>query len=159
MVDYLLIATYLVLIMLAMRNICVILVKQKEYKNLPILTFYVYALMAVTIRPIVIIWQWVPSSIIFNVDYVQQAAKLCVGVVQDWITLELAIRIRNGKVDSDISEATKKKLRLARLVLFAIITLVFIAFSLMIIVQAHGGYAFHNDPCLANIIIGYAFLL
>ena len=159
MVDYLLIATYLVLIMLALRNIWVILVKQKEYKNLPILTFYVYALMAVTIRPIVIIWQWVPSSIIFNVDYVQQAAKLCVGIIQDWITLELAIRIRNGKVGTDISEATKKKLRLARLVLFAIITLVFIAFSLMIIVQAHGGYAFHNDPCLANIIIGYAFLL
>ena len=84
--------------MLALRNIWVIIVKQQEYKNLPILMFYLFALIAVTLRPIFLIWYYTFKQTLFNLDFVQQLAKLCVGVVQDWITLELAIRIHKTKV-------------------------------------------------------------
>ena len=110
---YPLIAIYILLVALALRNIWSIIVRQREYKNLPILMFYVFALIAVTLRPIFLIFSWTSDPIIYNIDRVQQVSKLCVGVVQDWITLELAIRIRNSKGNSDIPEAMKRKLYLA----------------------------------------------
>ena len=55
---YLDIAMYVLLIVLALRNIAVILVKQKEYQNPAILAFYSYTLIAVSIRPICIILNW-----------------------------------------------------------------------------------------------------
>ena len=67
------------------------------------------------------------------------------GAVQDWITLELAIRIHNVKGDKDISEAGKRKLRLAGGILFAVMTLAFVAFSIAFVVSAQ-----HND-------VGYGF--
>ena len=70
-------------------------------------------------------------------DLVQQVAKLCVGIVQDWITFELAVRIHNAKGYSDISEAEKRKLRKASIVLFSIITLTFTAWAITILVLAH----------------------
>ena len=59
------------------------------------------------------------------------------GAVQDWITLELAIRIRNDKSNSDISDAAKRRLRKTSGALFVIITVFFIAFSVTVIVLAH----------------------
>ena len=59
--------------------------------------FYVFALIAVSLRPIFIIWWWTGNPTIGNIDVIQMAAKFCVGVVQDWITLELAIRIHEAK--------------------------------------------------------------
>ena len=101
--DYLLIGTYVVLVLIALRNIWVILVKQKEYKNEPILMFYCFSIISLTLRPIVIIFWWKSSPYQTNIDFVQVASKFCVGVVQDWITLELAVRIRNSNGVSDIS--------------------------------------------------------
>ena len=72
-----------------------------------------------------------------NLRLVQQVAKLCVGVVQDWITLELAIRIRNAKGYSDISEAAKKQLCKTSGVLIAILALTFVIFVVTGIVSAH----------------------
>ena len=70
-------------------------------------------------------------------------------MVQDWITLELAIRIRYSKGESDISEAAIEKLRFARRLLFAIITVAFVAFSATVIVTAHksgnDGLALHAN--------------
>ena len=101
------IATYILLVVLALRNIWSILIKQREYKNLPILAFYVFTLLAVSLRTIFLIGQWTFMPIFQNTDFVQQGAKLCVGIVQDWITFELAIRIHNARGYSDISEAAK----------------------------------------------------
>ena len=56
--------------------------------------------------------------------------------MQDWITFELAIRIRFAKVYSDISEEAKARLRIARRVLFALLALAFLALSITIIVSA-----------------------
>ena len=85
------------MVVLAVRNIYAILVKQREYKNLPILAFYCFSLIAVALRPVYLALYWIQIPIIWNIDWVQQAAKLCVGIVQDWITFELAVRIRNTK--------------------------------------------------------------
>ena len=70
------------------------------------------------------------------------------GVVQDWITLELAIRIHNSKGHTDISEAAKKKLSRAFAVIFAVLTLALGAFSLATILSArkqeNRGFAFEG---------------
>ena len=134
-IDYLVIGTYGILVVLGLRNIYEILFKQKEYKNLPILMFYIYAMVAVIIRFFTVLFLWEFSSFINCIDLVQQAAKLSVGVVQDWITLELAIRIHHSKVNTEISEAGQKKLRIARSVLFAILTIFFVAFSLYVFIS------------------------
>ena len=56
--DYMVIITYVLLVIICLRNIWVILIQQKEYQNLPIPTFYAFAIIAVTLRPIYIIWYW-----------------------------------------------------------------------------------------------------
>ena len=85
-------------------------------------------------------------------------------MVQDWITLELAIRIHNSKGDTDISEAAKKRLRCIRRWLFAVITLAFAAFTTSILVSAHmegnQGYAFPKTKtgCKIEFALGDLFL-
>ena len=54
-IEYLDYAMYILLIVLALRNIVVILLMQKEYKNPAILAFYSYTIIAVSLRAIVII--------------------------------------------------------------------------------------------------------
>ena len=101
------------------------------------LIFYAYSLIAVSLRLVYVIWYWVPSVwFTNNMNFVQQAAKLCVGVVHDWITLELATRIHSSKGWSDISIGAKGKLEFGRSLLFVIITLAFVAFSIATIVTA-----------------------
>ena len=82
--------------------------------------------------------------------------------MQDWITLELAIRIRNAKGYSDISEAAKKKLRRTSGVLSVILALSFVIFAVITIVSAHKegsiGTSFFYNFCLVYEIIGYVFL-
>ena len=84
------------------------------------------------------------------------------GAVQDWITLELAIRIRNAKGDSDISEAAKKKLRKRSGVLIFFLALTFVIFAVITIVSAHKqgneGYAFNDNFCFVFDVLGYSFL-
>ena len=119
--------------------------------------------MALTLRLSFIIGYWTGSRVILNIDYVQLVAKLCVGVVQDWITLELAIRIHNARGHSDISEAAKNKLSRIFTFLFAALTLVTCVFSLAIILtarkQENGGLAFEKNMCLLNNIFGFSFLI
>ena len=135
--------------MLALRNIWFIIVKLEEYKNLPILMFYVFLLIAIGLRSVYLVLYWTPSPLVPNMDWVQQAAKLCVGITQDWITLELAIRIHYSTGRLDIFQATENKLRSIRLFLFANITIIFCAFSIFEILSAHeygsNGYAFAKN--------------
>ena len=83
-------------------------------------------------------------------------------MVQDWITLELAIRIRNAKGYSDISEAAKRKLRRTSCVLIVIITLLFITWTVTVIVSAHKPenemVSFFDNFCRVYEILGYSFL-
>ena len=69
-VCYLVIIIYGILIVFALCNIWVIVYVQKEYKNLPIPMFYGFSLLAVSLRPITIVWYWTESPVIFNIDLV-----------------------------------------------------------------------------------------
>ena len=93
---------------------------------------------------------------------IQQFAKLSVGVVQDWITLELAIRIRNAKGYKDISETAIRKLRIVRFILFTIVSVTFIALTIAVFVSAYRTnnslYAFGDKFCAFYDVIGYIFL-
>ena len=120
-------------------------------------------MLSMSLRLVYLISGWTSFKFIFTVDLVQQVAKLCVGVVQDWITLELAIRIRNSKGDSDISEAAERKLRRMSFVLIVIITLSFVSFAVTGIVSAHkqgsDGFSFPDNICSVYKAIGYGFLI
>ena len=74
----------------------------------------------------------------------------------------MAVRIRNAKGYTDISEAGKKKLRFASGLFFALLILAFAVLSTVIIVSAHKdenrGWAFMYDECFVVLIIGYLFL-
>ena len=81
------------------------------------------------------------------------------GVVQNWITFELAIRIHHSKGYSDISEAAKKKLRFTRSLLFLIITISFVAFTISMIILGLKGADYFSQLCLIQVILGYFFLV
>ena len=153
---------YVLLVALALRNIWVILIRQQKYRLLPILAFYAFALVALALRPIYMVGRWTSDPIFFNMDKVQQVAKLCVGIVQDWITLELAIRIHSAKGSSDISRAAKKRLRLAFALVFLGLVIGFIAWNIAVYVSAREpgnyGYAFLGDYCFLFDVIGNSFL-
>ena len=69
-IYYTLIGLYGILVLLGLRNISIVIVKQKEYKNLPILMFYVFALIATTLRPIALIWWWTENTAVWNMTWV-----------------------------------------------------------------------------------------
>ena len=82
------------------------------------------------------------------------------GLVQDWITLELSIRIHVTKDLSDVPEHAKRKLRVVRRFLFAMITLAFVACSISIIAEGPIKIDPSSDrDCLGSTIIGYFFML
>ena len=107
LVIYIDILIYALIMVLILRNTWVVIIKQRVYKNLPILMFYIFAFIAVSIRLIDIIGYWTYTQYLeSNIDLLQQAAKICVGMVQDWITFELAIRFHNSKVSLELSKAS-----------------------------------------------------
>ena len=63
-------AMYGLLVLLALRNIWVILVRQHEYKNIPILAFYAFSLVAISLRPIQMLGYWNHPLIFTNIDWV-----------------------------------------------------------------------------------------
>ena len=54
--NYLVVGVYAFLILLALVNIWQILIKQKKYKTLPLLFFYIYSFVAITLRVICLIF-------------------------------------------------------------------------------------------------------
>ena len=68
--DYLIIAMYGVLLLIALRNAWVVLYKQSEYKNVPILAFYAFAILAVSLRLILVIESWTAKRFTMNMDLV-----------------------------------------------------------------------------------------
>ena len=54
--------------------------------------------------------------------------------IQDWITLELAVRIHCSKGATDMSEAGKKNLRTIRLIVFTVLSVGLAAFCIIVVV-------------------------
>ena len=98
----------------------------------------------------------------------QQGAKICVGIVQDWITLELAVRIHISKGMNDITQAGKDRLRAIFRIVFLVLFLALIAWIITVIVSAHishndsmifiDGFAFGNNICHVYDLMGYPFI-
>ena len=92
----------------------------------------------------------------------QQGAKLCVGVVQDWVTVELAVRIRVSKSYGDITEAGINRLHSIFKIVFAILIAGLTSLIITVIVSAHqpgnDGSAFSENYCQIVDIVGYLFL-
>ena len=92
--NYLLIGVYAFIILLALTNIWKILIRQKKYKTLPLSFFYLFTFIAVTLRIICVIWMFQQPGWYNLLIYVYIGAKLCVGLVQAWMILEITLRIR-----------------------------------------------------------------
>ena len=121
--------------------------------------FYIFALIAILLRLLLILCWWMVNPILWFITLVQQFSKLNVGVVQNWITFELAIRIHHSKGYSDISFAQKKKLKFTRSLLFFIVTVLFIAFTICMLVLGLKGADYFSQLCLIQVILGYFFLV
>ena len=156
------------LLLYAMRNIRDVFIMYQKYKKisfLPIPAFYSFALIALSLRPVYMVGKWTADDDwkpYVNIDWVQQGAKLCVGLVQDWTTLELAIRIHVSKGVNDISDDGKLRLRAIFKIVYLVILVVLIAFITTVIVSAHlpknDGWAFLKNNCQVSGMIGYTFL-
>lgn len=68
--HYLTILVYASVFALTCNNVWRILIKQREYKNLPILFFYVFALIAVPLRMLALIFEFSQFTILqHNLGY------------------------------------------------------------------------------------------
>ena len=95
-------------------------------------------MVALTIRTPYIIGSWAADPAIYwTLDWVQQAAKLCVGFVQDWVTVELAVRIHVSKGVHDISKAGINRLRTIFKIVYLALVVGFIAWIITVIVSSH----------------------
>ena len=86
---------YLALWILAVINIWLILIKQGKWRTMPLLTFYIYSFLVITMRIFLLIVSGKDFyEFGFIITYQQPVAKIVVGVIQSWIIFELALRIR-----------------------------------------------------------------
>ena len=119
-------------------------------------------MIALSLRPVNIIGFWTLDPEISNMDWVQQGAKLCVGIVQDWVTMELALRSRIIRRYGSVPQASIRRLRTIFNIFFLVLILAFIAWIIAVIVSAHQpgneGYAFFENFCQAYDLVGYLFL-
>ena len=142
---------YCLMLVLALRNICLVVPHHyKQLKMLPSPAFYAFALVAISLRPVYMIGHWTHEPIYFNLDKVQQCAKLCVGIVQDWITFELAVRIHIEKSKHKVTAGEKNRLKTIFKVVWLVLIIALIAFIITVIVSAHQNYyglAFGENIC------------
>ena len=162
--DYSVIVVFAGINLLSLYNIWSILYKQKEYKNLPILVFYVFTQIALTLRMIYTIFFWMQNvSFLSNLGFVYQFSKICVGVAQDWITVELAFRIRNSRSHTTMPEWTKRRLIKAQYILFAITFFLYTCYVTAVLVTSrldgNNGIAFERNLALVVDILSYTYLL
>ena len=146
------VAIYGLLLLLALRNVWVVVPQHyKELKMLPSIAFYSFAVLALSLRPLFIIGKWTDDITIYvSMDYVQQGAKLCVGLVQDWITFELAVRMHISNSEHGFSPAHKDRLHAIFRIVYVVLALALIAWIVIVIVSAHlsdDGLAFSENDC------------
>ena len=92
---YVLIGLYAFLMFLVIVNIWTILIKQRKYKTLPLLAFYIFAFFAISFRLVYIFMDWTNFVVIFY--FIQDSylcTKLGLGLIQSWMVLEIALRVR-----------------------------------------------------------------
>jgi len=61
---------------------------------MPMLIFYIMSLMAVVLRILTIIYYYTFTQWMVTCAAIQPVAKMCVGLVQSWMMLEVSMKIR-----------------------------------------------------------------
>ena len=79
--HYILALLFMCLIALACMNIWKILIKQGKWRTLPLLFFYIFAMISNVFREVIIIGGFVTKPIIDIMIVTQSPAKLCVGFI------------------------------------------------------------------------------
>ena len=165
--HYLLIGLNIFLLFLVTLNFWQILVRQKKYKTLPLLFFYIFALIAIVLRLVYSVFTWSQNYIYLSVDYVYIAAKLCVGLLQTWMIFEIAIRIKHLlAIQRNLESSTpnvENWMRFGQCSTIFITLVGFVTFSTFVIISAHkegnNNRAFEQKTDEAFAIIGYSYLL
>ena len=92
--SYLLSIIYVLLLMLNIRNIWFILMKQERYKVIPLTAFYMITTLLCIFRIFSVIYVlewWINMNIVGLLG--PAILKLASGVIQVWITIELTMKI------------------------------------------------------------------
>ena len=92
--HYILIGLYTFLLGLAVFNIWTILIKQRRYKTWPLTFFYVFAFLAIFFRLIWLFIEYIESFVVDDISDCYLSSKLSVGLIQSWMILEIALRVR-----------------------------------------------------------------
>ena len=92
---YMLIGLYMFLLVLAIVNIWTILIKQRRYKTLPLLAFYIFAVLSIAFRLTELIMISGNNNVITHfLNDLFLITKLSVGLIQSWMIFEIALRVR-----------------------------------------------------------------
>ena len=159
--HYLLIGLNVFLFFLVLLNIWQILVKQRRYKTLPLLFFYIFAFIAIALRLIYHIFSWSENPIFTNVNYIYIAAKLCVGLLQTWMIFEIAMRIRHMVASQKHVEGSaasfERWMRTGQYSIISTSSLGFVAFVAFVSTKVQKGDHMQNYDQL-DTFIGYSYL-
>ena len=69
--HYILIGLYTFLLFLVLMNFWNVIIQQKKYKSMPLLAFYIFALIAIFFRIIILIWFYSNSEAASIISVVQ----------------------------------------------------------------------------------------
>lgn len=116
--HYLLIIFYGVLTAIIMLNSWTIFVRQRKFKQAPLLFFYVYAFIDVTDRLVFLISMFSSNYADSIMIVIYTNSKVCIGLIHSWIVFEIMTRTSR----LDIEEG---KLKCARIVALLLINLGF----------------------------------
>ena len=93
-VIYLFTVLYIIELVLALYNIWTFLIKQGNYKTVPLLLFYILTVWLIMMRIYYSVWYfnvWINSEIV--VAEYKNVLKINLGLVQCWLLYELSLRI------------------------------------------------------------------
>ena len=79
---------------LLLMNIWRILLKHAKYKTVPLLFFYIFAFLAISLRIVNQVTTFRDDPIFWLLSDVFIVTKLCVGLTQAWMIFEIALRIK-----------------------------------------------------------------
>ena len=157
--HYLLIGLYTFALALATVNIWRILVKQRRYKTLPLLAFYICAFIAIALRWIYTIVVYTDFNWKYSVDDCFLVAKLSTGLIQSWMTFEIALRERRTYQQDAAAISTESFEQRVKFGQFSVIfaALAFIVFAL--ICDLTGISVIHENYDVEVTIFAYSYLV
>ena len=134
---------------------------------MPLLFFYIFALIAISLRLVFSIFSWSENNIFVQVDDVYIAAKLCVGLLQTWMIFEIAIRIKHLlAMQRNLESSTpnvENWMRFGQCSTILLTLVGFVIYTSYVIISArkegNDNIPFWQNIAEADSIIAYSYLL